>query len=91
MSGREEFEFFVDEMLSSAVKEFKETEQYKLLQEKLERMDHDCDTILTADEKIPVVECFELILEVGGQEEHYVYRRGLTDSVKILKWLGVLV
>lgn len=90
MNDREEFTFFIDEMLNCAVREFKETEQYKLLREKLERMDRDCDTILTSDEKEFAIECFELILEVDGQEELFVYRRGLQDSVKILKWLGVL-
>ena len=90
MSNREEFEFFVEQLLDNAVKEFKETEQYRLLQEKLDQMDRDCDTMLTADGKEFAVECFELVLEVSGQEEHHVYRRGLLDGVKILKWLEVL-
>jgi hypothetical protein len=90
MTSREEFDFFIEQLLDKAVKEFKATEQYRLLEEKLDRMDRNCDTMLTADQKVFTMECFELILEVDGQKEHYVYRKALTDAVKILKWLGVL-
>ena len=90
MTVKDEFDFLVDQLLDNAVKEFKTTEQYMLLQEKLDRMETDCETILNPGDRGFVTECFELILEVNGQEEIYVYRKGLTDSVKILKWLGVL-
>jgi len=46
MSNKKEFDFFVDQLLDNAVKEFKTTEQYRLLREKLDRMDTDCETIL---------------------------------------------
>jgi len=90
MNNKESFEFFVEEMCNNAVKSFKETEQYKLLREKLDQMDRDCDSELKRDEKAFVEECFELLLSVSGQEEHYVYRRGLLDCVNVLKYLGVL-
>lgn len=90
MTDKEEFDFFVEQLLDNAVKDFKATEQYRLLQEKLDQMDRDCEFNLTDDAREFAVECFELILEVDGEQEHYVYRKGLTDSVKILKWLGVL-
>lgn len=51
MNGGEEFAFFIEEMLGCAIKGFKETEQYKLLREKLDQMDRDCDSMLTPDEK----------------------------------------
>ena len=90
MSNKEEFDFFIDEMLDSAIKEFNETEQSRLLQEKLAQMDKDCDSILTADEKVFAVECFELILETCRQEERFVYNKGLRDGIELLKWSGVL-
>jgi len=90
MTVKDEIDFFVEQLLDNAVKEFKTTEQYRLLREKLDRINTDCETILNPGERGFVTECFELILEVNGQEEIYVYRKGLTDSVKILKWLGVL-
>jgi len=90
MADQEKFKFFVDQLLENAVKEFQATEQYKLLREKLDRMDRDCDMMFTKDEKDFAEECFELISDAGGREEYYVYRKGLSDSVKVLKGLGVL-
>jgi len=90
MTNQEEFEFFVDQLLENAVKEFRATEEHRLLQEKLDRMDRDCDRMLTKDEKNFAEECFELILDAAGREECYVYRKCWLDCVKVLKWLGVL-
>jgi len=92
MSVNEEFDFFVNELLSRAVEEFKSSDEYNLLKEKLDTMESDCDTMLSKAEKDFAVECFELILEVDSKEEQYVYvyRKGLQDGVLILKNLGVL-
>lgn len=90
MTSRGEFDFFIEQLLDAAVKEFKATGQYRLLQEKLDQMDRDCELNLTEDARAFAFECFNLILKVGGQEEHYLYRKGLTDAIKLLKWLGVL-
>ena len=79
----------MDQLLDNAVKEFKTTEHYKLLREKMDRMNRDCDMMLKEDGKAFATECFELISDIGWQEEHYVYRKGLLDCVKILKWLDV--
>ena len=54
-------------------------------------MNRNCSFNLTDDAHVFAVECFELILEVEGQEKYYVYRKGLTDGVNILKYLGALV
>lgn len=90
MTNKEEFEFFVEQLLDNAVKDFKSTEQYKLLREKLDQMDRDCETMFTKDQQDFAVECFELILDVEGQQEHHVYRKGIFDCVNLLKWMGVL-
>ena len=90
MTNKEEFDFFVDQLLDNAVQEFKSTEQYNLLREKLDKMDRDCDTLLRADEKDFTTECFELIMDADGQEECYVYRKAFKDCVSVLKWMGVL-
>ena len=91
MNPNKEFDFFIDELLTRAVGEFKSTEQYRLLKEKLEIMDRDCETMFAKNEREFAIECFELILHVDGQEEQYVYRKGLQDCVWLLKTLGVLV
>lgn len=91
MPNKEEFDYFAELMLENAVKEFKSTEQYKLLQEKLDRMDAECDNMFTKDQKDFATECFALILEACGQEKLYIYRKGLLeDCVNLLRWMGVL-
>jgi len=90
MSVNKEYALFIDELLSRAVEEFKSSDEYNLLKEKLDTMERDCDTMLSKAEKDFAVECFELILEVDAKEEQYVYRKGLQDGVSILKSLGVL-
>ena len=90
MKLSDDFDFFVDQLLDTAVKEFRATEQYKLLRERLDQMDRDWDSKFTKDAKDFAAECFDLILDADGQEEEYVYCKGLLDCVKILKWLGLL-
>ena len=90
MSVNKEFALFIDELLNRAVEEFKSSDEYDLLREKLNVMERDCDTMLSKEDKDFATECFELILEVDAKEEQYVYRKGLRDCVFILKDLGVL-
>lgn len=90
MSNREEISYLVDELLNKAVNEFRGTEQYNLLKEKMEQMECDCDSMLMADEKDFVFECFELIMDVNGREEAYVYNKAFKDCVSVLRWMGVL-
>ena len=91
MTDINEFEFIADRLFENAVKEFKTTEQYKLMQEKVDQMNRDCDTMFTKDEKHFALECFELVSDIDKQEKYYVYRKGLLDSIKILKLLEVIV
>ena len=87
---KEKFDYLVEQLLDNAVKNFKATEQYRLLQEDLDRMDSDCETILNSRDLAFVTDCFELLLKTNGQQELYVYRKGLKDCVFLLKELGVL-
>lgn len=90
MTLSKEYNFFMDELLNRAIEAFQSTEQYKLLQEKLKRMDDDCETMFTKEAHDFATECFELILHVESQEEQFVYRKGFQDCVWLLKTLGVL-
>jgi len=90
MSNKKEFDFFVNQLLDHAVNEFRATEEGRLLREKLDQMDRDCEDMLMPSERDFTAKCFELLTDTNGQEETYVYRKGLTDIVQILKWLGVL-
>jgi len=90
MNRQEVFDLFLDGMLDCAAEAFHSTDQYRLLQEKLERMERDCETNLTQDEQDFARKCFELLLDVSGQQEQYIYRQGMRDGVAVLKRLGVL-
>lgn len=90
MTNHEQYEFFIDQLFENAVQAFRDTEQSRLLQEKLNKMDSDCDYMLKEDEKDFVTECFELLMEVDGQQDCFVYHKAFRDCVRLLKWLGVL-
>ena len=90
MRTKEEFEFIMDRLLEEAVKSFKSTRQYALLQEKMEQMEQDCEAMFQADEKEFALECFDFIRAADGQEESHVYRQAFQDCVSVLKWMGVL-
>ena len=90
MTTKEQFDFFINDMLDNAVSDFKHTKQYALLKEKLDKMDSDCEGIFDADELGYAEECFGLLLDAADQQEAYVYRKGWRDCITILKELGVL-
>ena len=90
MTNKEEFDCFTDGLLDNAVRDFKATEQYAFINEKLEQMERDCEVNFAEDERGFAEECFDLLADIYGQEESYVYRHGLHDCVAILKELRVL-
>ena len=51
MTTKEQFDLVVDQLYENAVQTFMKTPEYKLLKEKLERVDRDCETMLTQDEQ----------------------------------------
>ena len=87
---KEEFEEFVDYLFDNAIVEFHSTKQYELLKEKLDRMGEDCKNMFMKDEQRFADECFSFLLDMSSQQERYVYKKGLTDCVVLLKELGVL-
>lgn len=90
MDNHEALELFLDQMLDNAVNGFQAGEQYDLLREKLEHMELDCQGMLNKDQQRFAEECFDLLLDVSGRQELYVYRQGLKDGVALLKELQVL-
>ena len=87
---RKQFDLLAQEMLEDALKDFHQTEVYRLQKEKLAQMDKDCETMFTQEDKAFAEECFGLILDKEEAKTQYAYRRGLSDSVQLLKYLGVL-
>lgn len=90
MTNKEEFELFIEQMYSNAVTEFHKTEEARLWQEKIDKMNADCETMLDPCEREFVTDCFELLLGRDRSKEIYIYRKALLNCVSILKWMGVL-
>ena len=90
MAAKKEFDVFFSQLFDSAAGELQATALYGLWKEKLEQMELDCTTMFTADEQAFAAECFALLTEISKEEEAYLYRKGLSDCVCLLKELGVL-
>lgn len=90
MINQEKFAEFLDVLLDDAMEDFYKTLQGQKLNEKLARMDEECDCELMPDQKDFAVKCFATLRETADWQGQYLYRRGMQDCVKILKHLGVL-
>lgn len=90
MTTKQEFNLFIEQLLVHAIDEFRTTEEYKLLNEKTSKMYHDCESMFTKDQQEFADECFDILLDVEGQQKQYIYHKGLKDCVWLLKNLGVL-
>ena len=84
------FGVLMEDLLGNALKEYQTTPQNQRSREKLDQMKTDCYSMFKDDERDFAEECFTLILDAEEAKTQYVYRKGLLDSVQLLKWLGVL-
>ena len=90
MNNKQEWNEFLDNLLSNAITEHKNSEEYKHIKQRLEHIDEMLTTNLTADEKEFVDEIlFELGL-MAERETEVVYRQGFNDCVWLLKELGMV-
>ena len=85
MNNKKEWNEFLDNMLSNAIAEYKDSEEYKHIKQWLEHIDEMLKTNLTADEKEFVEEIlFELGL-IAERETEIAYHQGLKDGAWLLK------
>ena len=90
MSNRKEWNEFVNNLFSNALKEYQSTKEYEYLQEKHTHIDEILRTNLSVDNNKIVENCmFELGLDAERQTD-FIYHKGLKDCIFILKELGVL-
>jgi len=90
MSHQEEWNEFLENLLTHAISEYKKTAEYKYIQKQQDRIDMIFRDNLTVDQKEMVEEClFESGLDAERQTE-VIYRQGMKDCVWLLKSLGVL-
>ena len=90
MTRNEEWNEFLGNLLSCALKNLQATKEYEYREKRQEEIDEMLTTNLTKDEKVMVD---EVLYELGLAEEHeteLIYRQGLQDCVWLLKSLGLL-
>lgn len=90
MTRNEEWNEFLGNLLSCALKNLQATKEYQYLEKRQEEIDEMLTTNLTKNEKVKVD---EVLYELGLAEEHeteLLYRQGIKDCVWLLKNLGLL-
>ena len=90
MIGQEDLGLVMGQMLEGASREFRATEEYRLLQEKRVKMSQECEGMFQESERQFVEECFQLLEEISASEKRHAYQQGMRDCVAVLKKLGVL-
>ena len=90
MTNKENFDSFIGMLYRSAVEDYTSTDEYRLMHKNIKEIECVCSTSLSDEHKELIMESYELLLEIHKKSEYYIYKRGLSDSVKILKWTGVL-
>ena len=90
MNNKQEWNEFLNNLLSNAIAEYKDSEEYKHIKQRKEHIDEMLTTNLTQDEKEFIEEIlFELGLMVESEME-IAYHQGIKDGIWLLKNLGLV-
>jgi len=90
MNNQNEWNEFLDNLLSNAIAEHKNSKEYEYVKQRQEHIDEMLTTNLTEDEKVFVEEIlFELGL-IAERETEVVYQQGFKDCVWLLRNLGLV-
>lgn len=90
MNKDEEWNEFLGNLLSCALKNVQSTKEYEYRRKQQEHIDEMLTTNLTSDQKDMID---EVLFEFGLAQEHeteLLYRQGLKDCVWLLKNMGLL-
>ena len=85
-----DFDDFINFSMEKASRLFRQTEEYRLLNENWERADQDLKTNFNADDYSYIEDCFEIMVQLESNESLFLYRRAYKDCVELLKKLEVL-
>ena len=91
MSKNEEWNEFLNNLWSCALKKLQTTKEYDYLKQRREQIDEMLTTNLTRDQKDMVEEVLFVFGLAAEHETEILYQQGLKDCVWLLKNLGVLV
>lgn len=90
MSKDEEWNEFLGNLLSCALKNLQATKEYEYRRKRQEHIDEMLTTNLTRDQKDMID---EVLFELGLAQDHetkLIYRQGLKDCIWLLNNLGLL-
>lgn len=90
MSKDEEWNEFLSNLLSCALKNLQATKEYEYRKKRQEHIDEMLTTNLTNDQKDMID---EVLFELGLAQDHeteLIYRQGLKDCIWLLNNLGLL-
>lgn len=90
MSNDEEWNEFLNSLLSNAREEYKKTKEYEYLEKQNDQIELLFRDNLTVEQKDMVEECFFDIGLAMECETELFYKQGMKDCVWLLKNLGVL-
>ena len=90
MNRSTEWNEFLGNLLSCAMKRQEDTKEFEYLKQHREHIDEMLDTNLTDDQKMMVDEVLYESGLAAERESEIVYQQGLKDCVWLLKNLGVL-
>lgn len=85
-----DFEDFIGFSMESASRVFRQTEQYKLLQEKNNKVYEDLETFFNKSDFELIEKMLDELMDVESQETEFLYRQAYKDCVELLKKLEVL-
>ena len=89
MNRYEEWEFFIDQLQESALKEYRATREYELRKMRQEHLDDMMSNELTVDQRTFIEEILYEIISFNDREADLMYHQGMKDGVWMLKTLGV--
>ena len=90
MNNKQEWNEFLNNLLSNAIAEYKNSEEYKHIKQRKEHIDEMLTTNLTEDEKEFVEEILFQLALMAERETEIVYHQGIKDGIWLLKRLGLV-
>ena len=91
MTKSEEWDEFLNNMISVGIDNYKKTTEYNYIKKQRKHIDDILRDNLTVDQKTMVEECIFELCVAKECESEMLYKQGMTDCVFILKCLGILV
>ena len=90
MMGKEKYVWVIDGLIDKAYHDYFQTEEHAASEAELQPAEEELRSKLTREDHQLVSSYLDLLNSAADKQERYLYRCGLVDSVRLLKWLGVI-